>query len=53
MVTINETPMVVYAKGTRATESGNKIIGNKLKEYQAEFEKLRKICDQPGTTVFY
>jgi hypothetical protein len=35
------------------TMSGNKITGDQLKEYQSEFEKLRKVCGQPGTTVFY
>jgi hypothetical protein len=34
------------------TMSGQKIGEDKLKEYQSEFERIRKICGQPGTTVF-
>lgn len=34
------------------TMSGEKIDGNRLKEYQAEFKDLRKISKQPGETVF-
>jgi hypothetical protein len=34
------------------TMSGQKIGGSRLKEYLAEFEKLRKICKQPGKTSF-
>ena len=35
------------------TMSGNKITSDRLNEYQSEFEKLRKVCGQPGTTIFY
>ena len=34
------------------TMSGKKISENKLKEYQTEFEKIRRICKQPGKTLF-
>jgi hypothetical protein len=34
------------------TTSGQKITGNRLKEYQREFEKLRLSYRQPGNTVF-
>jgi len=34
------------------TISGQKITGNKLKEYQIEFAKLRSDYMQPGNTVF-
>ena len=34
------------------TISGQKIAGNRLKEYQREFEKLRLNYMQPGNTVF-
>jgi hypothetical protein len=34
------------------TMSGQKINEGRLKEYQSEFEEFRKICGQPGTTVF-
>ncbi len=32
--------------------SGQKINGNRLKEYQIEFKDLRKLSRQPGETVF-
>jgi len=35
------------------TMSGKKLGGSKLKEYQSEFERLRNICNQSGTTIFY
>lgn len=34
------------------TMSGQKITGNRLKEYETEFETLRKISRQPGATTF-
>jgi hypothetical protein len=34
------------------TMSGQKLEEGKLKEVQTEFERIRKICGQPGTTVF-
>lgn len=34
------------------TMSGNPIIGDMLKDTEAEFEKLRKLCHQSGKTVF-
>lgn len=34
------------------TISGQKIAGNRLKEYQREFEKLRLNYMQPGNAVF-
>jgi len=34
------------------TISGQKIAGNRLKEYQREFAKLRSDYLQPGNTVF-
>jgi hypothetical protein len=32
--------------------SGRKVEGNRLKEFEVEFEKLRRICKQPGITRF-
>jgi hypothetical protein len=34
------------------TTSGQKISGDKLKEYQTEFEKIKNICRQSGKTTF-
>jgi hypothetical protein len=34
------------------TMSGQKLEESKLKGYQSEFERIRKICGQPGATVF-
>jgi N-acetyl-beta-hexosaminidase len=34
------------------TNSGKKVNGTGLKEFQCEFEKLRKICGQSGNTIF-
>jgi hypothetical protein len=34
------------------TMSGQAISKNKLKEYQAEFDSIRKRCHQPGKTLF-
>jgi dienelactone hydrolase len=35
------------------TMSGQKINEIRLKEYNSEFSEIRKICRQPGITVFY
>jgi hypothetical protein len=35
------------------TMSGREISGSRLKEYQAEFQKIRRISKQPGETVFH
>jgi hypothetical protein len=32
--------------------SGNAIIGDHLKDVEAEFEKIRTLCHQPGKTTF-
>jgi hypothetical protein len=34
------------------TMSGSAITGEKLREYKAEFEKMKKICRQPGDIIF-
>jgi hypothetical protein len=34
------------------TMSGQKIIGSRLKDCQAEFDRIREICKQPGKTSF-
>ncbi|MEP7107941.1 MAG: acetylxylan esterase [Ferruginibacter sp.] len=34
------------------TMSGQKITESSLKEYRVEFEKLRRVCGQPGKTSF-
>ena len=34
------------------TMSGQKISASQLDEYQAEFDKIRKACKQPGKTMF-
>ena len=34
------------------TISGQKLSHDRLNEYQAEFDKLRRICKRPGKTVF-
>ena len=33
------------------TMSGRKLSEDKLKEYQAEFDRLRTICKKPGQTL--
>ena len=37
---------------TPVSMSGQKISGDKLKEYETEFQKVRKACRQVGNTMF-
>jgi hypothetical protein len=34
------------------TMSGQKVTGSRLKQYKAEFGKVRKIAQRPGQTIF-